>query len=186
VRRLDRCQLLEILRAVDDDLREPASLLLVGGAAVLLLTQTTRVTLDVDLLASEGVERALEVAERRATSVFSLRSDAFEICLPEDWRDRLTWHDLRLTHLTIGTPAPEDLAVMKVFRFLAKDADDIASLFHTPGFGHRAWRRRFIDTLPYVIGEPRWHAQSFVMIWNRLVPEEPLRVEDVVGVVDVR
>jgi hypothetical protein len=176
--RLDRAKLLEILQAVDDELLEPANLVMVGGAAVLLLTETARVTMDVDLMGTEGIEHVIEVAERQAIRVFSLRSDAFEIFLPEDWRDRIRWHELPFARLAVGTPAPEDLAVMKVFRFLAKDTDDIASLFRSPGFDREAWKSRFIATFPFAIGEPRWHAQSFSMIWSRLVPDEVLELDD--------
>jgi hypothetical protein len=39
-----------------------------------------------------------------------------------------------------------------------------------------AFRNAFAATLPFAIGDLEWHAQSFVMLWNRLYPDSPVEV----------
>ena len=175
MKRLDRSGLKKILRALDARLDGPANLTLVGGAAMLLLTTDVRVTYDVDAMDDDDLDRIEAAAADLAAVDINTRSDAFEICLPEDWRDHLVRHALTgLTHLRVSTPRAEDLAVMKVFRFGPKDADDIARLARRPGFDRRRFLAGFRNAVRATIGEPSWHAHSFEMIWNRLFPDEPV------------
>lgn len=173
MRRLDRPTLVRILHSLDRGLDEPADLILVGGAALLLLVDDARVTFDLDALGSPGLARIERVAANLqvdgASVPLSSRSAMFEGHLPDDWSQRLRWHALpHLQRLRVGTPAPEDLAVMKVFRLLSKDADDILRLAGLAGFDRDLFRRGFESALPSAIGDPRWHAQSFKLVWERL------------------
>lgn len=171
--RLDRPTLGRILHALDRDLDEPADLVLVGGAALLLLVDDARVTFDLDVLGSSGLERIARVARdldfEGKPLPLSTRSAMFEGHLPPDWADRVRWHAIaHLQRLRVATPSPEDLAVMKVFRLLSKDADDILRLATLPGFDRDLFRRGFALALPNAVGEPRWHEQSFRLVWERL------------------
>jgi len=78
-----------------------------------------------------------------------------------------------LRFLRVLTPAAEDLAAMKVFRFHAKDAEDVVALAGTRGFDRERFRSAFFAALPAAIGSPSWHEQSFWMIWGRLYPSSP-------------
>lgn len=179
---LDRKGLGTALRAIDAVLEEPADLILVGGAAVLLLTDGVRVTFDLDAMQSAGLERIARATAESPSLPLNARSDPFEVFLPEDWRERLIGHTVEGVHrLRVYTPSPEDLAIMKVFRFGPKDADDIARLAGRRGFDRRSFRQRFIRVLRAAIGDPGWHAHSFEMVWNRLFPAEPLRREDLLS-----
>ena len=171
--RMDRRDLERALAHLDVLCPGPVELTLVGGAAVALLVPDTRVTFDLDAMAGPGLPGLLAaLAEHDAADErppLSTRSDAFELFLPPDWRERRIVHHLSgLRRLTVLTPAPEDLAVMKLFRFHAKDADDIARLSQRPGFDRERLRTAFETTLPGALGDPAWHRQSFQMIWERV------------------
>lgn len=173
--RLDRKGLEVVLREMDARLETEADLILVGGAAVILLAEGPRVTSDLDAMWTDDLDQLENAAASISSIHFSRRSDPFEICLPGDWRDRLVRHPIAgLSRLRVHSPAPEDLAVMKVFRFGPKDADDIARLASRPGFDRSRFRAGFENAVVATIGDPRWHAQSFEMLWNRLYPEQPL------------
>lgn len=179
---LGRRRLAAILQSVDAQLDRPTRLVLVGGAAVLLLTTEERVTYDIDAMYDDDFGRVAVAAKAVPALDINARSDPFEICLPEDWRDRLVQHaQSSLSLLRVFTPAAEDLAVMKVFRFAPKDADDIARLAAQPGFDRQRFRAGFENAVRATIGEPRWHAQSFEMIWSRLYPGEPVSRDELLG-----
>ncbi len=95
----------------------------------------------------------------------------FEQFLPEDWTERLRLVFEGRRRLKVFVPSPEDLAVMKVYRMEAKDADDIAKLARLPGFDRARFLTGFVRTLPSSIGPSRRHAQSFALIWNDLFPD---------------
>ena len=88
--------------------------------------------------------------------------------------------------LKVFTPCPEDLAIMKLFRFVAKDVEDIQRLFALSSFDANLFRNRFYSVLPIAIGDPRWHAQSFVILWNKQVPDRPLSVEQVLDACGIK
>jgi len=187
--RLDRRGLLRRLRQVDRVLEGPVTLILVGGAAALLLVEKgrmTRMTLDLDAMAGPddaALEHAIERLRRSGADLpLSARSDAFEAYLPPDWRERVVEPvGLRLRKLRVLVPAAEDLACMKVFSFREKDRQDIQALAKSPGFDLSRFRAAFEATLPAAVGgDPRHHAQSFVLAWNDLVPDAPVRIEDVI------
>ena len=87
-------------------------------------------------------------------------------------------HIIRNREVRVHLPRPEDLAVAKVFRFVAKDAEDIVRLSALASFDRKVMMSGFLNVLPVAIGNPRDHAQSFAMAWNRLYPDEPVELED--------
>lgn len=181
---IDRDQLATLLARLDSHLDHPVDLLLVGGAAVLVLCEDATATRDLDAFPTEdlaAIERALaEVVEQDGLGPVDLnrRSTGFESFLPEDWEKRVRWSErLSTQHIRLGTPCPEDLAVMKLFRYASKDAIDIARLASLPDFDFEAFRRRFLRVLPVAIGDQRYHAQSFALAWNALRPGKPVEVD---------
>jgi hypothetical protein len=189
VRLISRDDLAAALARADGRLEEPAELLLVGGAALLVLCPDAVATKDLDAFPTESLGRiaqALAGAARETGAIdIDTASRGFEIYLPDDWQERLrTSAELSTRMIRVLTPAPEDLAVMKVFRFAAKDAEDIARLAGLAEFDREAFLRRFLAVLPAAVGEPRWHSQSFTLIWNALYPDRPLDPDALLGSVE--
>ena len=146
---------------------------------MLALAPEARSTRDLDLLPTAGAEAFRRAVAGVREIEVGTTAAGFEALLPEGWEARLALAaGLSGPSLRVFTPAPEDLAVMKLFRFLAKDAEDIRTLAALPGFDRAAFRERFLSTLPTAIGEPRWHAQSFALIWNALYPDDPVEKKD--------
>jgi hypothetical protein len=163
------------LRKVDSADGPDLDLVLVGGAAVqLLCNDGSRFTRDIDLLTDETLPQLRRVAAAAFPDVdINARSRMFEQNLPDDWRDHL-----RLVHegrkrLRVFVPCPEDLAVMKLLRMGPKDEADIERLTQLAGFDRKRFHDGFLDVLGRAIGPRRLHAQSFVLAWNELFPEEP-------------
>lgn len=73
----------------------------------------------------------------------------------------------------VFVPCPEDLAVMKVYRFLSKDQDDLYRLARLPTYGRDLFQRSFLSVLKVSIGDKRRNAQSFAQAWNALFDPEP-------------
>ena len=163
---------------------EPVELLLVGGAAVLVHSTEGVATKDLDAFPTESLrilQAALEAHSQAAPAVdLNTTSTGFESYLPEGWEGRVQLSDEFSTQrISVFTPSPEDLAVMKLFRYVAKDAEDIARLAAISAFDPAAFRSRFLSTLPVAIGQPRVHAQSFSLMWNALYPSEPATIDSV-------
>lgn len=167
------------LRALDRAIPAPdTEITLIGGAAVALLcADEERQTDDIDTLAGEALEEAMRIGAQQVPPVnVNARGDMFDNYLPEDWESRRKQvfpfspgaHRLR-----VFVPCPEDLAVMKVFRFLSKDQDDLYRLAHLPGFDRDLFQESFLSVLRFSIGDKRRDAQSFAQAWNALFQPEP-------------
>lgn len=110
--------------------------MIVGAAVTLLCADDERQTDDIDTLAGSALEIAMQVGARQNPPVnVSARGDMFDNYLPEDWESRRRQvfpFSPGSHHLRVFVPCPEDLAVMKVFRFLSKDQDDLYRLAQLP------------------------------------------------------
>ncbi len=184
MRLVDRKILRDLLKQVDARLQSETELLLVGGSAVLVLCEDAAATKDLDAFPTESLGRLLGAVSSGDFSKsvdVNTSSAAFESYLPEDWQSRIV-HSVEFSgrYLQVFTPCPEDLAVMKVFRYLAKDAEDIERLPGLERFNPQIFKERFLYLLPVAIGRPTWHAQSFAMIWNHLYPDAPINSDDLV------
>jgi len=183
---IDRDGLAERLNRLDEALTDPLDLILVGGAAVVALVKGAEATRDIDLIRTTGFDKLSRSPEGRAVIALSeslgvsARSDGFEVYLPERWRERSReMSALAGERIRVFVPRPEDLAVMKVFRFHAKDQADIELLTSLPDFDIDLFRTGFLDALHASIGHPRFPAQSFMMVWNVLQPDRAMTVEGV-------
>jgi len=166
-------------------LSRETDILLVGGSAVLAWCPDGSATRDIDAMRTEGIEAFIEAvrewcrAHGEEPVDVNTRADAFEVFFPGDWRDNTRlWDECSTGPLRVHLPRPEDLAVAKVFRFVAKDAEDIARLAALPSFDREVLMSGFLNVLPVAIGNPREHALSFLMAWNRLYPDEATALED--------
>jgi hypothetical protein len=182
---LERHTLKTLFQKIDATLNAEISIVVAGGSAVLILCDGAKATKDVDLLPGENVPRFFEAFQslsvrEKAELDLNTASAAFESYLPENWMERVVLAEsFSGRFLSVFTPCPEDLAIMKLFRFVAKDVEDIQQLFALSSFDLNLFRNRFYSVLPVAIGDPRWHAQSFAILWNRQMPDNPLSVEQI-------
>ena len=183
---IDRDALRGRFEELDKVLDAPLSLILVGGGAVVALVEDAESTKDIDyirtkeldeLLRTQGGQKLREIAEELG---FSDHSHAFEAYLPEDYleRSRIV-PELSGERLRVFVLSPEDLALMKLFRFASKDQSDIEKLTSLAGFDLERLRTSFLQMLPIVVGDRRWCAGSFTTVWNKLNPELPHTIEEV-------
>ena len=185
MRRISIADLAAIVLNLHELVEQELQLVLVGGTGVMALTPTVHPTQDIDVLWSDSLLAARTALGEKRWNQFckeaqlSTRSDPFEVLLPSDWRKRKVQSPLSTTRVRVVTPCPEDLASMKVFRLLARDADDIQALAALPDFAPKLFKRSFCATLPFAIGRSRWHVQSFCMVWNGLYPDTPLESSDI-------
>lgn len=185
MKRIGREELSDLVQKLEQLTGHPLDVVLVGGAGVMALTPQVRPTRDIDILWTDSLLELRAIIGPEAWeglcsfASLSARSDPFEVYLPNDWEERAVQSSLSTALVRVLTPCPEDLASMKVFRLLARDADDIQALSLLAGFDRTAFRRAFCATLPFAIGAPSWHAESFGMVWNGLYPEHPVRPESV-------
>ena len=175
---IDRKALRTYLKQVDDHLTEPVELILIGGAAVLILCENARATHDLDVMPEKGMQQLQRAVneltrQQKASRIdINTRADPFETCFPPDWRSRLvSVSAFTFKNLKVLVPTPEDLAVSKVFRFFAKDVEDINRLASLPGFDRDIFLSAFRETLSGAVGDARWYAQSFRMLWEHLYPQ---------------
>ena len=174
-----------LLEGAAEILDREVDIIIVGGSAVLAWCPDGTATRDIDALRTEGIDVFIEamrewcLAHDEEPVDVNTSADPFEVFFPEDWRDDMRTSDALSTGpLRVHLPRPEDLAVAKVFRFVAKDAEDIVRLSALASFDRKVMMSGFLNVLPVAIGNPRDHAQSFAMAWNRLYPDEPVELED--------
>ena len=167
------------LMALDRRIPPPGKdIVLIGGAAVTLLcADDERQTDDIDTLAGEALELVMQIGAQQNPPInINARAGMFDNYLPEDWesRRRQVFPFSRGTHhLRVFVPCPEDLAVMKVFRFLSKDQDDLYRLAQLPDFDRNLFLKSFLSVLRFSVGDQRRDALSFAQTWNALFSSEP-------------
>ena len=169
----------DFIRTLDRAIPDPGTdITLIGGAAVTLLcADDERQTDDIDTLTGEALEIAMQVGARQNPPVnVNARGDMFDNYLPEDWESRRRQvfpFSPGSHHLRVFVPCPEDLAVVKVFRFLSKDQDDLYRLAQLPDFDRNLFQKSFISVLRFSVGDKRRDALSFAQAWNALFTPDP-------------
>ena len=127
-------ELEHFVEAIDAALTEPASILVIGGAAAALAYGATRPTDDIDTFhpLTPVVQRAVEAAQRSTGLNISV-SFAAVADAPYDFEDRLVpIRGLRLNRLTIVVPERHDLVLMKTLRGYQHDVEVIEQIHRTP------------------------------------------------------
>ena len=127
---MNRDQLLGKLKKIDEDVffsgsglgEKRASVVIVGGSALLLHDLSAKqVTKDVDVYAVEGEIREALLSDPD----FNMGCQAYAMCMPYNFDQRLVEVDLGLMAMRVLTPSLEDLAVMKLYRWEAPDIADL-------------------------------------------------------------
>lgn len=141
---MDSNKLRAYLAAMDEHLQGDAALVVYGSAAFILLGETDRTTLDIDVAAAYSVadypdlERAAREAGLAMDPDETSQEDHIEwigplrLCLPEpdDATSLTLWRGRRLT---VRTVSAAELAASKLVRYDAIDAADVRFLCSQAG-----------------------------------------------------
>jgi hypothetical protein len=135
VRKFSSEEVARVLKAADAHLSRPARLVVIGGTAIGLLSDTRRVTSDLDVLSD--TEAAVLEALQRAQVETGLPVPIQPVSIysaPYDFKDRLQPLPIKgLRHLDARLPEAHDLALMKIARGRTNDLDAIETLHaHRP------------------------------------------------------
>jgi len=132
---MDKRELIEALRELDEQLSSPLDVILIGGAAMILHFGASRATRDIDVLVLRGdlteLRRAVKVVARDRELPEDWMSDAakgFADILPPDFYHRLaplTFPFRRLRLYALGRP---EQVAMKIVALREQDLEDLELL----------------------------------------------------------
>jgi hypothetical protein len=162
------------VRAVDAALSEPASLLVIGGAAAVLGYGATRPTEDIDTFhqVQPEIERAIEIA-RRSTKLNIPVSFAAVADAPYDFEDRLVpLTGLGLVRLGLVVPERHDLVLMKLVRGYQHDVEVIEQIHQHQPLSLETLHLRFMTEMGHVVADPRRLRLNYYEVLERLFGRE--------------
>lgn len=131
---MDRDDLMRRIAELADDLEPYAlggsrlELIIVGGAALMLqgLVGVSRVTEDIDVLQApfEALPFMRGLDMNNAVSTFPFK-------MPSGWRGRLCQVEVESDVLTVSTPSPADLVIMKLQAGRRRDINDVKDMLES-------------------------------------------------------
>lgn len=129
---MDRRELLEALRALDDHLASACDVIIVGGAAMILHFGANRATRDVDALLLRGdqseLRRAIDTVAKEYGLPPNWMSDAvkgFSDILPRDFESRLVPLGPPLRKLRLYVLGRPEQVAMKMLALREQDLEDL-------------------------------------------------------------
>ncbi len=132
---MDKRELLETLRELDNHLKSSFDIVLIGGAAMILHFGANRATLDVDVLVLRGDISELRNAVKRIAFERDLPecwvNDAvkgFVDIFPPDFYHRLTLLDFTFRHLHLYALGRPEQVAMKIVALREQDLEDLELL----------------------------------------------------------
>ncbi len=161
----------KFLRAVDRSLKEPVTILVIGGTAATLRYGATRATQDIDTLTAVSKALAVAASEARAKTGLDIPIQRVTIAdESEDYESRLERVLPRLKRLRVLVPERHDLVLMKVMCAYEHDLQVIGEIHaHAPLSLDILVDRFLNEMLP--IGEPRRIRQNFLLVIEQRFPE---------------
>ncbi len=173
IRRYERGELLGFFEAVDQALEEPATIILIGGSAVILAYGVTTTTVDVDTL--NKTTDALKLACLRAyeqTGLAPPLSQAGVAQVPECYEDRLVRHPTGGSFLALYVLERHDLAISKAFRGDDRDRQHLMAMHAAKPLDFDILVSRFRDeVMPIYVGDLRAPLAHFLWIIEELFGE---------------
>jgi Nucleotidyltransferase of unknown function (DUF6036) len=160
--------------AIDEALTEPASILVIGGAAAALAYGATRATDDIDTFhpLTPVVQKAVEAAQR-STGLNIPVSFAAVADAPYDFEDRLVpIRGLRMERLRIVVPERHDLVLMKTLRGYQHDVEVIEQIHRRQPLVFEVLRSRWKNEMGHAVADPRRTNLNFVEVVDHLFGRE--------------
>lgn len=169
--RFDRSQLIAFLRAIDRNLAEPVSLLLVGGAAASIAYGARIRTADIDVLHSSS-DNVLTAARRaRQQTGLGVTVGAAPVAeLPYRFRERVKKvRGVEFDRLTITVPDKYDLVLSKALRAYPHDMEAISEIHAGHKLSRRTLVRRFeTELMNLATADPARIRLNMAMLVSRL------------------
>lgn len=132
---MDKPELVEVLRTLDEQLSSSFDVVLIGGAAMILHFGASRATRDVDVLVLRGnlteLRRAVKAVAHEHDLPEDWMSDAakgFADILPPDFYHRLTPLSLMFQHLRLYVLGRPEQAALKIVALREQDLEDLELL----------------------------------------------------------
>lgn len=157
--------LARFLQRIDDELRQPSRIVLIGGGAVGLAYHGKHATMDLDLWEAgrEFWEAVKRVAERDGPTVPVHKAGIAEA--PYEFESRLRRLEFNLKRLEVLVPEAHDLVLMKTARAESHDLDAIEDIHREVGLSLEILVERFHETKEQVTGRH----ESFVIKFQSMV-----------------
>lgn len=167
-----RADIERFLRAVDQALKRPATVVVIGGAAAALKYRIDDPTTDIDTFNAVGAElnRAI-VAARNATGLAMPFEQSGVADGPYNFEDRLLRAMPRLARLTVLVPERHDLALMKTMRGDQADFAKLQAIHERKPFDLAVLLRRYEQEMGHVVIDPRRLRGNFLALVESLFPE---------------
>jgi len=164
----------KFLLLVDEELAEPFTIIVVGGAAIGMAYAPDHSTSDIDLmpLRSAPFWDAVERAQQRLAVRVPIQSVGI-VQPPYEYEDRLRPLPIRgLKRLQVLIPEAHDLALMKVARGEAHDLEAIEEIHRISPLSLATLVSRYEESRPQFIGHPANLKLSFLALVARLFGEK--------------
>lgn len=138
-----------LLEEAKPKIDRPIEIILVGGAAALLSGAVSRVTQDIDILASGETTRVLRKAGALKFLIQPV-ADSF-LCLHPGYRAACTYErDLSFPpKIRVYRLSPLDLAISKLSRFQQVDIEDIEAILKKENIDKKKFLRRYATARAY-------------------------------------
>ncbi len=172
--RFGRPDLERFLRAIDQSLAAPGSVVVIGGAAAILQYGASRPTVDIDTFsaAPPGLEDAIRAAWKMTGLQISVQYAAVADA-PYDYEDRLErLVSPHLERLEVRIPERHDLALMKICRGEERDLVVLDEMHARRPFELETFLARYPSEMTHVIQDARILELKVVLAMARLFGAE--------------
>ena len=172
MRTFGRDELLAFLRQIDEQLEEPVTMEIIGGAAALLAYGAQSPTRDIDSLAS--IDERIHEASRHTTLAIPLDRAAVADP-PYNYEDRRRHLRVRFRNLSIWVPERHDLLLMKAVRAARHDLEVLEEMHRVKPFKLDVLVERFDNEMGQATIDPQVFRLQFLHIIERLFGPESAR-----------
>jgi hypothetical protein len=132
---MDKQELIEILKELDQHLLSSFDVILIGGAAMILYFGSSRATRDVDVLVLRGDVAELRQAVKAVADKHDLLEDwlndaakGFADILPPDFYNRLVPLEMSFRHIRLYALGRPEQAALKIVALREQDLEDLEIL----------------------------------------------------------
>jgi hypothetical protein len=155
MRRYTPVEIQAFLIAIDQNLTEPAEIIVIGGTAAALVYAHSGATQDIDTHNSiSSIEAALKSARLQTGYNIPVNPAAIHDA-PWNWEERLVHYKRDLfKYLSVKAPEAIDLILMKVMRAEAHDLAAIKAIVQSQSIHAMAIHDRFKSEMDHVIKDP--------------------------------
>ena len=173
MRRYGYDELVAAFTVLDKRARVATTVIVIGGAAVALRTQTSAGTKDIDTW-HDGLRELVEACRREGIDLPPIGAAGIAE-FPFEFESRVERVLPELEHLHVLVPESHDLAVSKVIRWAPGDQDDIRELHEHQPLDQDVLTARYLDEM-FAMGNQAEHDWNFVhcvdMLFGEIAADE--------------